>query len=67
MALCCGTNVVFNRQALTKIGGWGTISVTEDVLTSYLLNGNEGEEEEEERNKEEEEEQRNSHNLPSHH
>lgn len=39
MALCTGTNVVFSRKALTSIGGWGVESCTEDVLTSYLLNG----------------------------
>ena len=36
-SLCCGTNVVFSRAALTAIGGWGVTSVTEDVLTSYHL------------------------------
>jgi cellulose synthase/poly-beta-1,6-N-acetylglucosamine synthase-like glycosyltransferase len=38
-ALCVGTNVVYSRESLKAIGGWGVHSVTEDVLTSYLLQG----------------------------
>jgi cellulose synthase (UDP-forming) len=34
---CCGTNVLFNRHALEKIGGFQYGSVTEDFLTSMYL------------------------------
>lgn len=34
---CCGTNVVFSRQALLSIGGFTYGSITEDFLTSMTL------------------------------
>jgi cellulose synthase (UDP-forming) len=34
---CCGTNVVFRRQALADIGGFDEKSVTEDFATSLKL------------------------------
>ena len=32
---CCGTNVIFQRQALEDVGGFDESSVTEDIATSY--------------------------------
>eukprot|EP00952_Eustigmatos_sp_NYUAD-ZCMA_P012521 50292-Eustigmatos_ZCMA.PRE.1 len=34
---CCGTNVTFNRKALTSVGGFTYGSITEDFLTSMTL------------------------------
>ena len=34
---CCGTNVVFRRQALAEVGGFDEGSVTEDFATSVKL------------------------------
>jgi cellulose synthase (UDP-forming) len=34
---CCGTNVVFQRAALTAVGGFTYGSITEDFLTSLTL------------------------------
>jgi cellulose synthase (UDP-forming) len=34
---CCGTNVVFRRQALISVGGFDEKSVTEDLTTSLKL------------------------------
>lgn len=31
---CCGTNVIFSREALTAVGGFDETSVTEDFATS---------------------------------
>ncbi|MBU1053546.1 MAG: glycosyltransferase [Proteobacteria bacterium] len=38
---CCGTNVIFRREALTDVGGFDESSVTEDFATSlkFHLNG----------------------------
>ena len=36
-AFCCGTNVVFRRDALLAIGGFDENSVTEDFITSLGL------------------------------
>ena len=36
-AFCCGTNVVFRRDALTEVGGLDTNSVTEDFATSVKI------------------------------
>ena len=32
---CCGTNVMFRRQAFEDVGGFDESSVTEDIATSY--------------------------------
>jgi cellulose synthase (UDP-forming) len=32
---CCGTNVIFRREALEGVGGFDESSVTEDIATSY--------------------------------
>ncbi|MFH1136837.1 MAG: glycosyltransferase family 2 protein [Pseudomonadota bacterium] len=32
---CCGTNVIFRRQALEDVGGFDEDSVTEDIVTSF--------------------------------
>lgn len=34
---CCGTNVLFRREALLKVGGFDETSVTEDFATSLKL------------------------------
>jgi cellulose synthase (UDP-forming) len=34
---CCGTNVVFRREALEKVGGFDETSITEDFSTSFDL------------------------------
>ena len=34
-AFCCGTNVVFRREALEDVGGFDEKSVTEDFATSF--------------------------------
>jgi cellulose synthase (UDP-forming) len=34
---CCGTNVMFRRQALVEVGGFDESSVTEDFATSLKL------------------------------
>jgi len=34
---CCGTNIVFRRQALTEVGGLDESTVTEDFATSIKL------------------------------
>lgn len=34
---CCGTNVLFRRQALLTVGGFSYGSITEDFLTSCNL------------------------------
>jgi cellulose synthase (UDP-forming) len=34
---CCGTNVMFRRQALVQVGGFDESSVTEDFATSIKL------------------------------
>jgi cellulose synthase (UDP-forming) len=34
---CCGTNVMFRRQALVRVGGFDESSVTEDFATSIKL------------------------------
>jgi cellulose synthase (UDP-forming) len=36
-AFCCGTNVVFRREALVSVGGLDETSVTEDFATSVKL------------------------------
>lgn len=36
-AFCCGTNVIFRRDALLAIGGFDETSVTEDFMTSLAL------------------------------
>lgn len=36
-AFCCGTNVVFRREALAQVGGFDTSSVVEDFVTSIHL------------------------------
>ncbi|HSW45177.1 MAG TPA: glycosyltransferase [Phycisphaerae bacterium] len=36
-AFCCGTNVLFRREALTGVGGLDETSVTEDFATSVKL------------------------------
>ncbi len=36
-AFCCGTNVVFRREALQRVGGLDESSVTEDFATSVRL------------------------------
>jgi len=36
-AFCCGTNVIFRRQALMDVGGFDETSVTEDFATSLKL------------------------------
>ena len=36
-AFCCGTGAVFRRDAVQKIGGIATESVTEDVLTTVKM------------------------------
>ncbi len=36
-AFCCGTNVVFRREALVSVGGLDESSVTEDFATSVKL------------------------------
>ena len=38
---CCGTNVIFRREALMDIGGFDETSVTEDIVTSvkFHMNG----------------------------
>ncbi|MDF2439365.1 MAG: hypothetical protein JWN98_349, partial [Abditibacteriota bacterium] len=36
-AFCCGTNVVFRRQALMDVGGFDESSVTEDFATSLNM------------------------------
>src|SRR3954453_11950427 len=35
--ICCGTNVIFRRDALEEVGGFPTDSVTEDFELSILL------------------------------
>ena len=35
--LCCGTNVVFRREALLSVGGFDEDSITEDFATSVRL------------------------------
>jgi cellulose synthase (UDP-forming) len=37
---CCGTNVMFRRQALAQVGGFDESSVTEDFATSIKLHSN---------------------------
>jgi cellulose synthase (UDP-forming) len=37
---CCGTNVMFRRQALVQVGGFDESSVTEDFATSIKLHSN---------------------------
>jgi cellulose synthase (UDP-forming) len=37
---CCGTNVMFRRQALVQVGGFDESSVTEDFSTSIKLHSN---------------------------
>ena len=32
---CCGTNVIFRREAFLDVGGFDESSVTEDIATSY--------------------------------
>lgn len=34
---CCGTNVLFRRQALAEVGGFDETSITEDFATSIKL------------------------------
>ncbi len=34
---CCGTNVVFRREALLSVGGFDEMSITEDFATSLKL------------------------------
>ncbi|HEX8833155.1 MAG TPA: glycosyltransferase [Abditibacteriaceae bacterium] len=36
-AFCCGTNVIFRRDALLAVGGFDETSVTEDFMTSLNL------------------------------
>lgn len=36
-AFCCGTNVLFRREALTAVGGFDEQSVVEDFVTSMRL------------------------------
>lgn len=38
---CCGTNVIFRREALMDVGGFDETSVTEDIVTSvkFHMNG----------------------------
>jgi len=36
-AFCCGTSAVFRRDAIKRIGGIATESVTEDILTTVKL------------------------------
>jgi cellulose synthase (UDP-forming) len=36
-AFCCGTSAVFRRDAIQKIGGIATESITEDVLTTVKM------------------------------
>lgn len=36
---CCGTNVIFRRQALVDVGGFDESSVTEDFATSLKFHG----------------------------
>ncbi|MBE7729005.1 glycosyltransferase [Komagataeibacter sp. FXV3] len=36
-AFCCGTSAVFRADALEKCGGLATATVTEDMLTSFLM------------------------------
>ena len=40
-ALCCGTNFVMRRRALEDAGGWDERSISEDLMTSFLIR-NEG-------------------------
>lgn len=35
--MCCGTNVVFRRQALNEVGGLDETTVTEDFATSFKM------------------------------
>jgi cellulose synthase (UDP-forming) len=37
---CCGTNVIFRRQALSEVGGFDESSVTEDFATSLKFHAN---------------------------
>src|SRR5246127_3175000 len=37
---CCGTNVMFRREALVQVGGFDESSVTEDFATSIELHSN---------------------------
>lgn len=34
---CCGTNVIFRREALMDVGGFDVTSVTEDIVTSVIF------------------------------
>ncbi len=36
-AFCCGTSAVFRRDALEKLGGIATDSITEDILTTVRM------------------------------
>ena len=36
-AFCCGTSAVFRRDAIMKVGGIATESVTEDILTTVKM------------------------------
>jgi cellulose synthase (UDP-forming) len=36
-AFCCGTGAIFRRDAILKIGGMATESITEDMLTTLKL------------------------------
>ena len=36
-AFCCGTSAVFRRDALQRMGGIATDSITEDILTTVRM------------------------------
>jgi len=36
-ALCCGSNFVMRMQALKEVGGWDERSVSEDLMTGFLI------------------------------
>jgi cellulose synthase (UDP-forming) len=36
-ALCCGSNFVMRVQALAEVGGWDERSVSEDLMTGFLI------------------------------